>query len=67
MTIRRWMLTLALIVSAVCAFAFISVLRADTGCSYDYPCSDNPPDCKNDAACLGPCVCDEETHQCVPG
>ncbi len=66
MTIRRWMLALGIIVFAVCAFAFVQALRPSTACSYEYPCSENPPDCTNDDGCLGPCVCDEEKHRCKP-
>ena len=68
---RHWILTLWIIVSAVCTVAFcgfacVQVLRASPACAYEYPCDENPPGCTNDDGCLGECRCDLDDGECVP-
>jgi hypothetical protein len=66
MTIRRWMLTLGIIVSAVCGFALAQALWPSDACSYEYPCDENPDGCTNNDGCLGECRCDIDFGKCVP-
>jgi hypothetical protein len=68
MTIRRWMLSLGIIVFMTLVGTFVYSLAARGECSYDYPCSENPPGCTNPDGCLGgdACKCDVEKGRCVP-
>ena len=68
MTIRRWMLTLGIVVFATILGTFAYSLTARGECPYDYPCSENPPGCTNPDGCLGgdACKCDVDKGRCVP-
>ncbi len=66
MTIRRWMLTLGIVVFVTILGTFAYSLAARGECHYGYPCDENPEGCTNDDGCLGECRCDIDEGECVP-
>ena len=65
MTIRRWMLTMGIVVFVTIVGTFAYSLTARGEC-YDHPCEENPPGCTNNDGCMGECRCDTDFGKCVP-